>query len=125
MRLGLIGLGRIGAFHATTLSGLAQVESLVVYDALPALIESAVQRVGAEPAVSPEALLRAGVDGVVIAAATDVHPELIIACLGAGIPTFCEGPSRECGDPSAYRGLRRTGADRLPPTLRRRLRRGA
>ena len=27
MRLGMIGLGRIGAFHATTLSGLTQVES--------------------------------------------------------------------------------------------------
>ena len=63
MRLGLIGLGRIGAFHATTLSGLTQVESLVVYDAVPALVESAVQRVGAEPAASPEALLRAGWTG--------------------------------------------------------------
>ena len=31
MRLGLIGLGRIGAFHATNLSRLTQVESLVVY----------------------------------------------------------------------------------------------
>ncbi len=113
MRLGLIGLGRIGAFHATTLSGLAQVESLVVYDALPALIESAVQRVGAEPAVSPEALLRAGVDGVVIAAATDVHPELIIACLGAGIPTFCEKPISK--DPAAsVEILRRTEASGVP-----------
>jgi myo-inositol 2-dehydrogenase/D-chiro-inositol 1-dehydrogenase len=53
MRLGLIGLGRIGAFHATTLSGLTQVESLVVYDAVPALVKSAVQRVGAEPAAAP------------------------------------------------------------------------
>ena len=113
MRLGLIGLGRIGAFHATTLSGLTQVESLVVYDAVPALVESAVQRVGAEPAASPEALLRAGVDGVVIAAATDVHPELIIACLDAGLPTFCEKPVSR--DPAASMEiLRRTEMSDVP-----------
>ena len=35
MRLGLIGLGRIGAFHADTLSQLAGVDSLVVTDAVP------------------------------------------------------------------------------------------
>ena len=39
MRLGLIGLGRIGAFHATTLISLDAVESLVVYDQVSALVE--------------------------------------------------------------------------------------
>ena len=92
MRLGLIGLGRIGAFHATTLSGLDQVESLVVHDPFPAAQEQVVERLGAEPASSPEALLRSGIDGVVIAAATSVHPELILAALEAGIPAFCEKP---------------------------------
>jgi myo-inositol 2-dehydrogenase / D-chiro-inositol 1-dehydrogenase len=99
MRLGLIGLGRIGAFHATTLSTLDQVESLVVYDAVPALVEATVQRLGAEAAASPAALLGAGIDGVVIAAATDAHPELILASLEAGIPTFCEKPVSK--DPAA------------------------
>jgi myo-inositol 2-dehydrogenase/D-chiro-inositol 1-dehydrogenase len=92
MRIGLIGLGRIGAFHANTLSELDAVESLVVYDQAHALVETAVQRLGAEPASSVDALLAAGVDGVVIAAATDVHPELILASLAAGLPTFCEKP---------------------------------
>ncbi len=36
MRIGLIGLGRIGAFHAETLSTLPSVSSLVVTDAVPA-----------------------------------------------------------------------------------------
>src|SRR3954454_415480 len=99
MRLGLIGLGRIGAFHASTLSTLDVVESLVVYDAVPALVEATVQRLGVEAAASPAALLRAGVDGVVIAAATDAHPELILATLEAGIPTFCEKPVAK--DPAA------------------------
>ena len=80
---------------------------------MPALVESAVQRVGAEPAATPEALLRAGVDGVVIAAATDVHPELIIACLEAGLPTFCEKPVSK--DPAASMEiLRRTEDSGVP-----------
>jgi len=99
MRLGLIGLGRIGSFHATTLSGLDQVESLVVYDAAPALIAQTVDRLGVEAADSPEALLQAGVDGVVIAAATSAHPELVRAALEARIPTFCEKPV--ASDPKA------------------------
>jgi myo-inositol 2-dehydrogenase / D-chiro-inositol 1-dehydrogenase len=32
MRLGLLGLGRIGAFHAETLTSLPTVDSLVVSD---------------------------------------------------------------------------------------------
>jgi myo-inositol 2-dehydrogenase/D-chiro-inositol 1-dehydrogenase len=92
MRLGLIGLGRIGAFHAATLTELEAVESLVVYDAAQALVDAVVNRHGAEPAGSVEGLLAAGIDGVVIAAATAAHPELILASLAAGLPTFCEKP---------------------------------
>src|SRR3954470_22481932 len=92
MRLGLIGLGRIGAFHATTLSGLPNVDSLVVYDPVPAAVNATVERLGVEAAESPEALMKAGVDGVVIAAATVVHPELLVASLEARLPTFCEKP---------------------------------
>lgn len=109
MRLGLVGLGRIGAFHAATLTGLDQVDSLVVFDAVPAAVDAVVARHGVEAAPSPEALLAAGVDGVVIAAATDAHPELILAALDAGLPTFCEKPVAK--DPRAsVEILRRTRA---------------
>jgi myo-inositol 2-dehydrogenase / D-chiro-inositol 1-dehydrogenase len=92
MRLGLIGLGRIGAFHAGTLSRLDVVDSLVVTDAVPAVTASVAERFGAEAAESPEALIAAGVDGIVIAAATDAHLALIRAGVDAGIPVFCEKP---------------------------------
>jgi myo-inositol 2-dehydrogenase / D-chiro-inositol 1-dehydrogenase len=92
MRLGLIGLGRIGAFHAQTLTDLPVVDSLVVTDALPAVTAEVAARLGAEPADSPAALLAAGVDGVVVAAATDAHPSLIVAAAEAGLPVFCEKP---------------------------------
>jgi myo-inositol 2-dehydrogenase / D-chiro-inositol 1-dehydrogenase len=90
MRIGLVGLGRIGAFHAETLTGLGV--DLVVTDALPEATERTARNYGAEPAADPATLLRAGVDGVVIAAATDTHPQLILAAIEAGLPTFCEKP---------------------------------
>jgi myo-inositol 2-dehydrogenase/D-chiro-inositol 1-dehydrogenase len=92
MRIGLIGLGRIGAFHAETLSALPSVTSLVVTDAVPAAIQSVVDKYGVEAAETPEKLLASGVDGVIVAAATDAHPELIVAAVEAGVPVFCEKP---------------------------------
>src|SRR3954447_399973 len=92
MRLGLIGLGRIGAFHADTLSHLDGVDSLVVTDAVPAVTASVAERFDAEPADSPKALIGSGVDGIVIAAATDAHSVLIKAGVDAGVPVFCEKP---------------------------------
>ena len=92
MRLGLIGLGRIGAFHADTLTHLEGVDSLVVTDAVPAVTALVAERFGAEVADSPDALIRSGVDGIVIAAATDAHTDLIRAGVDAGIPVFCEKP---------------------------------
>jgi myo-inositol 2-dehydrogenase/D-chiro-inositol 1-dehydrogenase len=92
MRIGLIGLGRIGAFHAETLSTLPSVTSLVVTDAVPAATRAVGERLGVETADDPAKLLAAGVDGVVIAAATDAHPELVVAAVEAGVPVFCEKP---------------------------------
>ena len=70
--------------------------SLVVTDAVPAAIRSVVDKYGPGNAVeavdSPEKLLASGVDGVVVAAATDAHPELIVAAVEAGVPVFCEKP---------------------------------
>ena len=99
MRIGLLGLGRIGAFHAETLASLPAVEELVISDPVPALAEQVAGRLGAEIAASPEAVLASGVDGMVIAAPTDFHTELIELCVAAGLPTFCEKPvSRDAGE---------------------------
>ncbi|MFC9158095.1 Gfo/Idh/MocA family oxidoreductase [Streptomyces bauhiniae] len=92
MRIGILGLGRIGVFHAETLSALDAVTSLVVADPVADAAKAAAERYGAQVADSPEALLAAGVDGLVIAAATDAHPALIRAGVAAGVPVFCEKP---------------------------------
>jgi len=92
VRLGLLGLGRIGSFHAETLSGLPAVDSLVVCDPVPTLATGIADRLGADVADTPEALVASRVDGVVIAAATEAHPELMLLSVAAGLPTFCEKP---------------------------------
>jgi len=92
MRLGLIGLGRIGAFHAETLTAIPAVDTLVVTDAVPAAVSAVAGRLPVETAATPEELLAGGVDGIVIAAATNAHAGLIRAGVDAGIPVFCEKP---------------------------------
>lgn len=93
MRIGLIGLGRIGSFHADTLASLDHVEELVVTDPVAAAVDAVTGRIGKATAVAdPAALLASGIDGVVIAAATNAHADLIRAALAQGVPTFCEKP---------------------------------
>jgi myo-inositol 2-dehydrogenase/D-chiro-inositol 1-dehydrogenase len=110
MRIGLLGLGRIGAFHAGTLAGLPAVDSLVVSDPVPARARDAAERFGARVADTPDALLASGVDGVVIAAATEAHPELILLCVAAGVPTFCEKPVARASADAAAVARRVAGA---------------
>jgi myo-inositol 2-dehydrogenase / D-chiro-inositol 1-dehydrogenase len=92
VRIGLIGLGRIGAFHAETLSALDIVEELVVTDAVASVAQQTAQKVSATLADTPKDVLASGVDGVVIAASTPTHPTLVRAAVQAGLPTFCEKP---------------------------------
>ncbi len=91
-KLGVIGLGRIGAFHADTLSGLEGVDALVVADERPDLVAAVAAKHGATPADSVEELLASGVDGVVVSAATPAHAELTLAAVHRGLPTLCEKP---------------------------------
>ena len=94
MRIGLVGAGRIGAVHAETLADLDPVSELVIADAAADRAAELAGRVGARAAPDAAALLDGPdrVDGVVIAAGTAAHAELIVAAVDAGVPTFCEKP---------------------------------
>ncbi len=90
MRIGIAGVGRIGAFHARTLTEM--VESLALADAVPGRAAAVAAELGVEHVASPADVLTAGIDGLVIAAATDAHAALILGSVDAGIPVFCEKP---------------------------------
>ncbi|MCH8818265.1 MAG: Gfo/Idh/MocA family oxidoreductase [Chloroflexi bacterium] len=91
MKIGLLGAGRIGAFHARTLAALPGVSELLVADADQVRARTvAADTGGTAVSDTAEAIRRA--DAVVIATATDTHSELICRAAEAGMPVFCEKP---------------------------------
>jgi myo-inositol 2-dehydrogenase/D-chiro-inositol 1-dehydrogenase len=98
MRIGLLGAGRIGAFHAGTLAAHPAVTELVVADADPVRAREVAARLDAT-ALPVDRLLGgrpggagAPVDAVVIASATAAHAGLVTRAARAGVPAFCEKP---------------------------------
>ncbi|MET8498033.1 MULTISPECIES: Gfo/Idh/MocA family protein [Streptomyces] len=95
MRIGLIGTGRIGTFHAEVLSRHPAVDSLLVADADPERAAVAATRTGAS-AVPVDAMFTGGgrdlPDALVICSATAAHASLIARAARAGLPVFCEKP---------------------------------
>jgi myo-inositol 2-dehydrogenase/D-chiro-inositol 1-dehydrogenase len=86
MRIGIIGLGVMGAEHARIFQGLRGVRLAATLDADPGRrVEGAVACATAEEVI-------AAVDGVVIAAPDASHADLALACLAAGKPVLCEKP---------------------------------
>jgi len=92
MRIGLVGAGRIGAFHAETLTELPQVEAVVITDTAADRAAAVAEKVGAEAVDGVGALLARDLTGVVIASPTSTHADLIRAVAAAGLPVFCEKP---------------------------------
>jgi myo-inositol 2-dehydrogenase/D-chiro-inositol 1-dehydrogenase len=91
MRVGLLGAGRIGAFHAGVLAKREDVDELVVGDLDAGRAAAVAKEVGGRSGTIEE-VIGSRPDAVVIAAATSAHADLINACLDEGLPTFCEKP---------------------------------
>ena len=91
LALGLVGVGRIGVLHARTLLALEGV-SLTVADADSDRASKVAAELGIEAAETPEELVAAGVEGLVIATATAGHAPLVRLGVDASVPVFCEKP---------------------------------
>lgn len=89
MRLGLVGLGRIGRVHLQTLRQSPRVSRLDVVDPLPTgeLRPSETHF----DAVTSE--LVGSWDAAVISTPTHTHRDLLKLCWERGIPAFCEKPA--------------------------------
>ncbi|MFF7154962.1 Gfo/Idh/MocA family oxidoreductase [Streptomyces sp. NPDC008139] len=92
MRIGLIGAGRIGSFHAATLAAHEDVDEVTVADTEAGRARQVAASVGGRAALSVDALFDSAPDAVVIASATASHAALITRAARAGIPAFCEKP---------------------------------
>ena len=92
MRIGFLGLGRIGSSHADVVARHPDVESLVVADAVPARAAEAAERLACDSATDVDEMIAGGVDALVVASPTDTHADLIRVGARAGLPIFCEKP---------------------------------
>jgi myo-inositol 2-dehydrogenase/D-chiro-inositol 1-dehydrogenase len=93
VRVGIIGVGGMGSFHARTLGALAGVSVTVISDPYRPNAEAIRADLGADIVDDPLDLIRASeIDGLVIASPDDTHPALAVAAIERGIPTLCEKP---------------------------------
>ena len=92
MRIGVAGVGRIGALHAKNVVAVVGAAHVVVADADAGRAAAAAESLGVASADDVEAMLAAGVDGLVVATPTDTHAALVLRAVEAGIPVFCEKP---------------------------------
>src|SRR5437764_1258625 len=97
MKVGFVGLGRIGLMHVHNLAANAAacgVSEIVLFDEVRDTAERAAKETGAvkTSAASSLAVLLGSVDAVVLATPTPSHPALLQQCVEAGVPALCEKP---------------------------------
>jgi myo-inositol 2-dehydrogenase / D-chiro-inositol 1-dehydrogenase len=96
-RLGLVGAGRMGRTHLRALASVDETSTVRITAIVEpdAAARAAVSGRGASVHGDLAELLRADtVDGILIAAPSDRHPELVEQVAAAGLPILCEKP---CG----------------------------
>ncbi|MEZ0585588.1 Gfo/Idh/MocA family oxidoreductase [Erwinia sp. STN24] len=95
VRVGLIGAGRMGSFHAENLAWRVPGATLAaVADPQPGAAEKLAQKLGVAKAYSDlHALLQdPDIDAIAIAAPARTHAEWVIAAASVGKHVFCEKP---------------------------------
>ncbi|NLE75697.1 MAG: Gfo/Idh/MocA family oxidoreductase [Chloroflexi bacterium] len=97
LRVGVIGLGKMGQRHCRVYSTLRRSQLTAVCDIDRSLASAVAQQYGAEAFDSADALLE-HVDGVSIATPTQLHFALASECLTRGVHALVEKPLTETVD---------------------------
>jgi myo-inositol 2-dehydrogenase/D-chiro-inositol 1-dehydrogenase len=94
VRIGVIGVGRIGRMHAALLAREVPGASVAgVHDANDESARDVAASLGVPAAADVDDLLSSpDVDAIAICSSTDTHAELIVAAAEAGKAIFCEKP---------------------------------
>jgi myo-inositol 2-dehydrogenase/D-chiro-inositol 1-dehydrogenase len=93
LRVGVIGVGRIGRLHAQVLAQQVSGAAVgAVYDAREPAARDVAAELGVPAAASVEEILDGDLDAVAICSTADTHVELMIAAARAGKAVFCEKP---------------------------------
>ncbi len=91
LTIGVIGVGRIGEYHAGVLAGLPGVGALLLADVVEGRAAEVARGIDLASATDIDSAL-AGADAILIASSTDTHAELLHAVAELGKPAFCEKP---------------------------------
>jgi myo-inositol 2-dehydrogenase/D-chiro-inositol 1-dehydrogenase len=91
VKIAILGVGRLGAFHAKVLRELPEVDELRINDADAARAVGLAKELRASPVTSIDDAL-SGVDAAVIVTPTGTHAGLIRRALDLGLAVFCEKP---------------------------------
>jgi predicted dehydrogenase len=113
-RVGFLGTGWIGRHRMQAMVDTGAIEATAIVDPSRECVEEAL-RIAPDAGVLPsfEAMLEAGLDGIVIATPSAMHAEQAIAALDRGIAVFCQKPlGRNAAEVDAVIGAARR-ADRL------------
>ena len=93
LKVGIVGLGRLGTSHANNLAALPDVKLTAVYDPKPEAAQQGREKYGMAVMASARELVNApDVDAVCVASPTYCHAEAVLLALQAGKPVFCEKP---------------------------------
>jgi myo-inositol 2-dehydrogenase/D-chiro-inositol 1-dehydrogenase len=94
LRVGIVGVGRIGRMHADLLAREVPGAAVsAVFDPHPPAARDTADRLGVTATDSAQELIDApDVDAVAICSSTDTHADLIVAAAQAGKAIFCEKP---------------------------------
>jgi len=94
LRVAVLGVGMMGAFHADALATrIKGAQVVVINDFAPDKAAEVAARVGARVVADPfEAIADPEVDAVLIATPGAAHAGQVQACLDAGKPVLCEKP---------------------------------
>jgi myo-inositol 2-dehydrogenase/D-chiro-inositol 1-dehydrogenase len=101
VRVGVVGVGGMGTFHARTLASFAGVELVAVADPYEPNATSLRDELGCEATTDPAAVASRGLDGVVIASPDETHAELAILAMEHGSFVLCEKPLATTVDDAA------------------------
>jgi predicted dehydrogenase len=93
LRIAVVGVGRMGAFHARTLAKASTLDVVAVADAAPGVAAGVAGDLGIVGFESTDALLeRDDVEAWVVATPTPTHGGLTGSALEAGLHVLCEKP---------------------------------